>query len=63
MTNSNYRVQKVGTLRTQCGHRIRLRPITPIYDVDDSSVTKDDFRPDPNLGKYRSEHEIFDSAP
>ena len=62
MTNSNYRVQKVGTLHTQCANRIRLRPITPIYDVDDSSVTKDDFRPDPNLGKYRSEHEFFDSA-
>ena len=22
----------------------------------------DDFRPDPSLGKYRSEHEMFDDA-
>ena len=62
LTKSNYLIRKVGTPYNQCVHRIRLRPITPNYDVDDISVTTDDFRPDPSLGKFRSEHEIFDSA-
>ena len=43
-------------------HRLRLRPITPNYDVEDISVTQQDFKPVPSLGKYRSEHEIFDEA-
>ena len=62
LTKSNYLIREVGTPYTQCVHRIRLRPITPNYDIDDISVTTDDFRPDPSLGKYRSEHELFDSA-
>ena len=62
LTKSNYLIRKVGTPYTQCVHRIRLRPITPNYDNHDISVTTDDFRPDPGLGKYRSEHEMFDSA-
>ena len=31
LTKSNYLIRKVGTPYTQCVHRIRLRPITPIY--------------------------------
>ena len=62
LTNSIYLIRKVGTPYTQCVHRIRLRPITPNYQVEDIQLTMDDFRPDPSLGKYRSEHEMFDDA-
>ena len=62
MTKSNYLIRKVGTPYTQCVHRIRLRPIKPNYEVEDIQVTLDEFRPDPSLGKYRSEHEMFDEA-
>ena len=62
LTKSNYLIRKIGTPYTQCVHRIRLRPMTPNYDVEDNSVTKQDFKPDPLLGKDRSEHEIFDEA-
>ena len=62
LTKSNYLIRKIGTPYTQCVHRIRLRPITPNYDVEDINVTMQDFKPDPSLGKYRSELEIFDEA-
>ena len=62
LAKSNYLIRKISTPCTQCVHRIRLRPITPNYDVEDISVTQQDFKPDPSLGKYRSEHEIFDQA-
>ena len=61
-TKSNYLIRKIGTPYSQCVHRIRLRLITPTYDVEDISVTQQDFKPDTLLGKYRSEHEIFDEA-
>jgi len=60
VTKSNYLIRKVVTPYSQCVHRIWLKPITPNYEIDDISVTTDDFRPDPSLRKYRSEHEIFD---
>ena len=62
LTKSHYLIRKVGTPYTQCVHRIRLRPITPNYQVEGIQLTVDDFRPDPSLGKYRSEHEMFDDA-
>ena len=62
LTKSNYLIRKIGTPYTQSVHRIRLRPITPNYDVEDINVTMQDFKPDRSLGKYRSEHEIFDEA-
>ena len=62
LTKSKYLIRKVGTPYTQCVHRIRLRPITPNYQVEDIQLTVDDFRTDPSLGKYRSEHEMFDDA-
>ena len=62
LTKSNYLIRKVGTPYAQCVHRIRLRPIKPNYDVEDIQVTLDEFRPDPSLGKYRSEHQMFDEA-
>ena len=62
LTKSNYLIRKIGTPYTQCVHRIRLRPITLNYEVEDINITSQDFKPDPWLGKYRSEHEIFDEA-
>ena len=62
LTNSNYLIKKIGTPYTQCVHGIRLRPKTPNYDVEDINVTTQDFKPDPLLCKYRSEHENFDEA-
>ena len=50
LTKSNYLIRKIGTPYTQCVHRIRLRPITPNYDVEDISVTQQDFKTDPSLG-------------
>ena len=40
LSNSNYIIRKIGTLRTQCVHRMRLRPFTPnapIEDIQDNS--------------------------
>ena len=62
LTKFNYLIRKVGTPYTQCVHRIRLRPITPIYQVEDIQLTMEEFRPHPSLGKYKSEHEMFDDA-
>ena len=62
LTKSIYLIRKIGTPYTQCVHRIRLRLMTPNYDVEDINKTMQDFKPDPLLGKYRSEHEIFDEA-
>ena len=62
LTKPNYLIRKFGTPYTQFVHRIRLRPITPNYQVEDIQLTMDDFRPDPSSGKYRSEHEMFDDA-
>ena len=62
LTKSNDLIKKIGTPYTQCVHCIRLRPITSNYDLEDISVTQQDFKPDPFLVKYRSEHEIFDEA-
>ena len=62
LTKYKYLIRKVGTAYTQCVHRIRLRPLTPNYQVEYIQLTMDDFRPDPSLGKYRSQHEMFDDA-
>ena len=62
LTNSNYIVRKVGTNYTQCVHRIRLRPITPQYTVDDlSNINQSNFVPDPST-RHVSEPAIFDQA-
>ena len=36
MTKSNYLIRKIGTPYTQCVHRIRPRPLTPNYDVEET---------------------------
>ena len=53
LTNSNYIIRKVGTNFTQCVHRIRLRTVSPQYQVDDlSDINPDDFRRDPHLERF-----------
>ena len=61
LTDSNYLIRKVGTHFTQCIHRIRLRPYKPQeHPVDLDNINPDKFVPDPVLGKYRQEPELFD---
>ena len=60
LTHSNYLIRKVGTNYTQCLHRIRLRPYEPLESPVD--LQKNDpklFVPEPALGKYRQEPELF----
>ena len=61
LTNSNYLIRKVGTLFTQCVHRIRLRPYTTnVKPSDLDNIDPNKFVPDPLLGKNRQEPELFD---
>ena len=61
LTNSNYIVRKVGTHYTQCVHRIRIKPITPNYEIDDvKDLDPQNFITDPSLSKFRGEPELFD---
>ena len=52
----------MGTIYTQCVHRIRFRPVTPNYEVIDLQVTPPDFKHDQSLRRYHAEHETFDEA-
>ena len=62
LTNSNYIIRKVGTNYTQCIHRIRLRPITPQYKVEDlPQICPANFVPDP-ITRHISEPALFDDA-
>ena len=62
LTNSNSLFRKIGTPYTQCVHRIRLRPISPKFEVDDIRVTHQVSKPDPSLEKFSSEYQVFDEA-
>ena len=62
LTNSNYIVRKVGTNYTQCVHRIRLRPITPQYQIEDlAHIHPNNFVPDPST-RHTSQPSLFDST-
>ena len=59
LTNSNYLIRKVGTLFTQCVHRIRPYTLNvKPSDLDD--IDPDKFVPEPLLGKNRLEPQLFD---
>ena len=61
LTNMNYIVRKVGTWFTQCVHRIRLRPFSPTYTVEDlPAINPSKFVPDPYLLKEFKEPQAFD---
>ena len=60
--NSNNIIRKVGTNYTQCVHRIRLRPVTPQYTVDDlDTIAKSKFVPDLST-RHGSEPALFDQT-
>ena len=40
LSDSNYIIRKVGTHKTQCVHRMRLRPFKPEFPIDDINVSK-----------------------
>ena len=40
LSDSNYIIRKVGTHKTQCVHRIRLRLFKPEFPIDDINVSK-----------------------
>ena len=44
-------------------HRIRFRPILRIREWEGITTTPQDIKSDPYLGKYRSEHGLFNEAP
>ena len=62
LTNSNYIVRKVNSNHTQCVNRMRLRPISPKYEIIDlPNVDSKNFVPDPSTQRM-SEPEITDSV-
>ena len=55
LTDSSYLIRKTGTNYTQIVHRIRIRPITPQYQVEDvPEIDPANFRTDPSLGHHPS---------
>ena len=40
LSDSNYIIRKVGTHKTQCVHRMRLRMFKPEFPIDDINVSK-----------------------
>ena len=56
-SNSNYIIRKVGTYKTQCEHRMRLRPFKPDFSIDDINVSKHRY-PD---NERVEDTDIFDS--
>ena len=62
LTNTNYIVRRVGTWYTQLVHRIRLRPFTPTYTVNDlPAINPQKFLPDPDMLKDFQEPQGFDA--
>ena len=48
LTNFNYIIRKVGTFRTQCVHRVRLRPFTPNAPIPDIKEDSNRLFADPD---------------
>ena len=58
LSNSNYIIRKIGTLRTQCVHRMRLRPFTPNAPIEDIQDNTSQYFEDPDA---LNEQELFDN--
>ena len=56
LSNFNYIIRKVGTLRTQCVHRMRLRPFTPNAPIPDIEEDPKLFFADPDAS---DDQELF----
>ena len=48
LSNSNYIIRKTGTHKTQCVHRMRLRPFIPHDKILDIEMKESSFYPDPD---------------
>ena len=60
LPNSSYIIHKVGTIYTQCVHRIRLRAFVPQYPVDDlQQIVQEKFQRDLMFGRIQGEPAIF----
>ena len=57
LSDSNYIIRKVGTHKTQCVHRLRLRLFKPEFPIDDINVSKNLY-PD---SERVEDTDIFDS--
>ena len=63
LTHSIYIIGKVGTIYTQCVHRIRFRTVTPQGRIDDLTLIDfKNFHRDLSLGHYRGEPTLFDES-
>ena len=49
LPDNNYLVRKIGTVRTQILHRMRLRQFTPRQTISDIPVTQLEWQPDPEV--------------
>ena len=58
LSNSNYIIRKIGTLRTQCVHRMRLRPFTPNAPIEDITDDSSQYFEDPDA---LNEQELLDN--
>ena len=58
ISNSNYIIRKVGTLRTQCVQRMRLRPFTPNTSFDDIVDDPNQYYADPDA---TDDQELFNN--
>ena len=58
LSNSNYIIRKIGTLRTQCVHRMRLRLFTPNAPIEDITHDSSQYFEDPDA---LNEQELFDN--
>ena len=59
LSNSNYVVRKIGTLRTHCVHRMRLRPSTPHAPIEDITDDSSQYFEDPDA---LNEQDLFDNS-
>ena len=58
LSNSSYIIRKIGPLRTQCVHKMRLRPFTPNAPIEDITNDSSQTSEDPDA---LNEQEWFDN--
>ena len=58
LSDSNYIIRKVGTFKTQCVHRIRLKILKPEFPVEDVDISNQPVYADTDRTE---DSDIFDS--
>ena len=58
LSNSNYIIRKIATLRTQCVHRMRLRPFTPNALIEEINEDSSQYLEEPEA---LNEQDFFDN--